>query len=268
MVGKKRHSRWFTRWGGASKIDCSASMPQGLTSQSCLKDQLPQNIFLWFKKEVQYIICNDWIKRKLRHDASVPSIHIYISLDGTRQGVKFSELFLWPWPLPRESVDLRYVASASPPRVAASSPAPVRMTPTVLNPVTPTPVVNPLQLSEVGPRDLEIMGCDQPGKNWRFFFMLFLLLDFIKQLLGVGAGNSMVCIGVWKCSNCSRPVADVFYSAMLVNLKLYLIFGSARSERCTDTHSKSQKRCLEKAMVKNLPYQFWSTFCLWLFSVF
>ena len=79
MVGKKRHSRWFTRWGGASKIDCSASMPQGLTSQSCLKDQLPQNIFLWFKKEVQYIICNDWIKRKLRHDASVPSIYIYLT---------------------------------------------------------------------------------------------------------------------------------------------------------------------------------------------
>lgn len=72
-------SRWFTRWGGASKIDCSASMPQGLTSQSCLKDQLPQNIFLWFKKEVQYMICDDWIKRKLRHDASVPSIYIYIS---------------------------------------------------------------------------------------------------------------------------------------------------------------------------------------------
>ena len=76
MVGKKRHSRWFTRWGGASKIDCSSSMPQGLTSQSCLKDQLSQNIFLWFKKEVQYIICNDWIKRKLRHDASVPSIYL------------------------------------------------------------------------------------------------------------------------------------------------------------------------------------------------
>lgn len=105
-------------------------------------------------------------------------------------------------------------------------------------------------------------------KKLEIFLHAFSLLDFIKQLLGVGAGNSMVCIGVWKCSNCSRPVADVFYSAMLVNLKLYLIFGSARSERCTDTHRKSQKRCLEKAMVKNLPYQFWSTFCLWLFSVF